>query len=89
MIAVCNPNNPIGAVLSDLEMRWVFKMAEQVGAWVYADEIYRGAVLDDLFNQAIDLSEQMVKEVRVINKEAAVNRDFQTNRRAYHLPLNR
>jgi len=46
MIAVCNPNNPTGAVLSELEMRWVFKLAEQVGAWIYADEIYRGAELD-------------------------------------------
>ncbi|MCX6584467.1 MAG: aminotransferase class I/II-fold pyridoxal phosphate-dependent enzyme [Candidatus Aminicenantes bacterium] len=46
MIAVCNPNNPTGAVLSDLEMRWLFKLAEQVGAWIYADEIYRGAELD-------------------------------------------
>jgi len=32
--------------------------------------------LDDLFNRAIDLSEQMVKEVRVLNKEAAATRDF-------------
>ncbi|MDQ1351340.1 MAG: hypothetical protein QG657_1642 [Acidobacteriota bacterium] len=46
MIAVCNPNNPTGAVLSEIEMRWVFKLAEQVGAWVYADEVYRGAELD-------------------------------------------
>lgn len=46
MIAVCNPNNPTGAVLSEVEMRWIFKLAAQVGAWIYADEIYRGAELD-------------------------------------------
>lgn len=46
IIAVCNPNNPTGAVLSDVEMRWVFKIAEQVGAWIYADESYRGAELE-------------------------------------------
>ena len=46
MIAVCNPNNPTGAVLSEVEMRWIFKLAEQVGAWIYVDEIYRGAELD-------------------------------------------
>ncbi|MCU0287197.1 MAG: aminotransferase class I/II-fold pyridoxal phosphate-dependent enzyme [Acidobacteria bacterium] len=46
MIALCNPNNPTGAVLSELEMRWIFKVAEQVGAWIYADESYRGAELD-------------------------------------------
>lgn len=32
--------------------------------------------LDDLFNQAIDLSQQMVKEVQALNKEAAASRDF-------------
>lgn len=46
MIAVCNPNNPTGAVLSDVEMRWIFKVAEEVGAWIYVDEIYRGAEMD-------------------------------------------
>jgi aspartate/methionine/tyrosine aminotransferase len=46
MIAVCNPNNPTGAVLSDVEMRWIFKLAGEVGAWIYVDEIYRGAEID-------------------------------------------
>lgn len=32
--------------------------------------------LDDLFNQTIDLSQQMVKEVRVLKEEAAVSQDF-------------
>ncbi len=46
MIAVCNPNNPTGATLSEVEMREIVSIAEEVGAWVYADEIYRGAELD-------------------------------------------
>lgn len=46
MIAVCNPNNPTGAVLKETEMMAVVRMAKQLGAWVYADEIYRGAELD-------------------------------------------
>jgi aspartate/methionine/tyrosine aminotransferase len=46
MIAVCNPNNPTGAVLKETEMMEIVKLAKQVGAWVYADEIYRGAELD-------------------------------------------
>jgi aspartate/methionine/tyrosine aminotransferase len=45
MIAVCNPNNPTGAVLSPSAMDAIVEMAEGVGAWVYADEIYRGAEL--------------------------------------------
>ncbi|MCX6581695.1 MAG: hypothetical protein NT166_16110 [Candidatus Aminicenantes bacterium] len=32
--------------------------------------------LDDLFNQTIDLSRQMVKEVEALNKEATASRDF-------------
>ncbi len=45
IIAICNPNNPTGAVLSDVEMRWIFKLAKQANAWIYADEVYRGAEL--------------------------------------------
>jgi hypothetical protein len=42
-IAVCNPNNPTGAVLSAESMRAVVKAASRVGAWILADEVYRGA----------------------------------------------
>ncbi|HTU35789.1 MAG TPA: aminotransferase class I/II-fold pyridoxal phosphate-dependent enzyme [Candidatus Acidoferrum sp.] len=46
MIAVCNPNNPTGAVL-DAELRQtVVQAASRVGAWILADEIYRGAEFD-------------------------------------------
>jgi aspartate/methionine/tyrosine aminotransferase len=46
MIAVCNPNNPTGAVLTEDQMDAVVRLAEGVGAWVYSDEVYRGAELD-------------------------------------------
>jgi len=46
MIAVCNPNNPTGATLSESEMREIVSIADGVGAWVYADEVYRGAEID-------------------------------------------
>ena len=44
---VCNPNNPTGSRLdrSD-EMHAVVAAAERVGAWILADEIYRGAEVD-------------------------------------------
>jgi aspartate/methionine/tyrosine aminotransferase len=45
MIAVCNPNNPTGATLSEAGMHEIVAIAEEVGAWVYADEVYRGAEL--------------------------------------------
>lgn len=46
MIAVCNPNNPTGYVLTEKEMREIVAIAGEVGAWIYADEVYRGAELD-------------------------------------------
>jgi hypothetical protein len=45
-IMVCNPNNPTGHVLTDVEMDEVVRAADRVGAWIVADEIYRGAELD-------------------------------------------
>jgi aspartate/methionine/tyrosine aminotransferase len=45
VVAVCNPNNPTGAVLTAEAMSEIVRAAEGVGAWVYADEIYRGAEL--------------------------------------------
>jgi len=45
-ILVCNPNNPTGAVLTAAEMDAVIVAADRVGAWIVADEIYRGAEVD-------------------------------------------
>jgi len=45
LIAVCNPNNPTGAILTDQEMERVVAAAQRVGAWLLADEVYRGAEL--------------------------------------------
>jgi aspartate/methionine/tyrosine aminotransferase len=43
VVMVCNPNNPTGHVLTPGEMDAVVAAAERVGAWILADEIYRGA----------------------------------------------
>jgi aspartate/methionine/tyrosine aminotransferase len=43
MICVCNPNNPTGRIMSDAEMDAVVAAAERSGAWLLADEVYRGA----------------------------------------------
>ena len=46
MIVLCNPNNPTGYTLTEGEMKEIVRIAESCGAWIYADEIYRGAELD-------------------------------------------
>ena len=43
LIAVCNPNNPTGRILTDAEMQAVVEAADRVGAWLLADEVYAGA----------------------------------------------
>jgi len=43
IILITNPNNPTGAVLNEQEMNEVVRVARKAGAWIVADEIYRGA----------------------------------------------
>lgn len=43
IIAICNPNNPTGYIMTDAEMAAVVAAADRVGAWILADEVYRGA----------------------------------------------
>jgi aspartate/methionine/tyrosine aminotransferase len=46
IIAVCNPSNPTGAVLSEQMMNAICAAAAKAGAWILADEVYRGAEFD-------------------------------------------
>ena len=46
MIALCNPNNPTGYTFSNEEMKKIVEIAKSVDAWIYGDEIYRGAELN-------------------------------------------
>jgi aspartate/methionine/tyrosine aminotransferase len=43
LIAVCNPNNPTGYILTEAEMEAIVSAADRVGAWILSDEVYRGA----------------------------------------------
>ena len=43
LIAVCNPNNPTGRILTLDEMDAIIRIADSVGAWILADEVYSGA----------------------------------------------
>lgn len=46
IVALVNPNNPTGRVLTGEEMRRIVDMAQAAGAWILSDEIYRGSELD-------------------------------------------
>jgi aspartate/methionine/tyrosine aminotransferase len=46
LVAICNPNNPTGAVLKKEEREAIVAAAEKAGAWIIADEVYRGAEFD-------------------------------------------
>jgi len=61
MVAVCNPNNPTGYTLTAEEMEKIVEIAEGVGAWIYADEVYRGAELDGRERESfIGMSERVM-----------------------------
>lgn len=43
LISVVNPNNPTGSVLRPDERARIVDIAARTGAWILADEVYRGA----------------------------------------------
>jgi aspartate/methionine/tyrosine aminotransferase len=45
LISIVNPNNPTGSVLSRRELEGVVRICERTGAWLHADEVYRGTEL--------------------------------------------
>jgi aspartate/methionine/tyrosine aminotransferase len=42
IVAIVNPNNPTGSILSVSEMRRIVEICRKNGAWLHADEVYRG-----------------------------------------------
>jgi aspartate/methionine/tyrosine aminotransferase len=45
LVAIVNPNNPTGSVLSTAEMRRIIEICEKHGAWLHADEVYHNTEL--------------------------------------------
>ena len=46
LIVICNPNNPTGARLTAADLDAIARIADQHGAWILSDEVYRGAEID-------------------------------------------
>jgi aspartate/methionine/tyrosine aminotransferase len=42
VIALVNPNNPTGSLLDEAALRDIVALARHEGAWIVADEVYRG-----------------------------------------------
>src|SRR5262249_1560529 len=61
LICICNPNNPTGSVLDRATMQAIVDIARKSGAYILADEIYRGSEFDgvecpsfaDIYEKAI------------------------------------
>lgn len=45
LISIVNPNNPTGSILSPDEMARIVSICQKSGAWLHADEVYRGTEL--------------------------------------------
>jgi aspartate/methionine/tyrosine aminotransferase len=45
LISIVNPNNPTGSILSREEMKRIVSICQKTGAWLHADEVYRGTEL--------------------------------------------
>ena len=52
LVAICNPNNPTGAVLSTAEMKAIRDLASERRAWILSDEVYQGAEIDGRITQS-------------------------------------
>jgi aspartate/methionine/tyrosine aminotransferase len=46
LVCVVNPNNPTGTILSPTERAAVLEVVDASGAWLLADEVYRGSERD-------------------------------------------
>jgi aspartate/methionine/tyrosine aminotransferase len=42
VIAIVNPHNPTGALLDEARLAAIVEIAREAGAWILADEVYRG-----------------------------------------------
>jgi aspartate/methionine/tyrosine aminotransferase len=47
VISITNPNNPTGGQLSEDARQTIIDLAERADAWLFVDEVYQGAELDE------------------------------------------
>jgi len=47
LVALVNPNNPTGSILTEAEMDRIVAACARVGAWLHADEVYHGTEIGE------------------------------------------
>ena len=53
LICINNPNNPTGALMSTELLREIVKIAEDAGAWLLCDEVYRHLTQEDAYSESV------------------------------------
>ncbi len=71
-VAICNPNNPTGAVMRSDELRAIGEIADDHGAWVISDEAYRGSELDGNLSPTMWNYAERVLVTNTLSKSFAV-----------------
>jgi aspartate/methionine/tyrosine aminotransferase len=46
LVSIVNPNNPTGSMLSQADMLRIVSICQKAGAWLHADEVYRGTEMN-------------------------------------------
>jgi aspartate/methionine/tyrosine aminotransferase len=46
LVSVVHPNNPTGSILSQADMLRIVNICQKAGAWLHADEVYRGTEMN-------------------------------------------
>lgn len=62
LIVINNPHNPTGSLISSEILKEICTIAENVGAYLLCDEVYRGLYIDpqDKVRSAVDISESAI-----------------------------
>ncbi|MEM3407704.1 MAG: aminotransferase class I/II-fold pyridoxal phosphate-dependent enzyme [Nitrososphaerota archaeon] len=53
LIALCNPNNPTGAIIQEKDIKAIIEIAKDNNSWILSDEVYRGTEINGDFSPTI------------------------------------
>lgn len=53
LIALCNPNNPTGAIIKEKDIKAIVEIARDYGSWILSDEVYKGTEFNEDSSQTL------------------------------------